>query len=80
MDEFKAQLKKLSSSQGKLLIKLIHRETGNTTYEILKRYRGSASTMFYGMWAKMYNADIDTKFDPIEDYQIEHIIKNAKLE
>ncbi|PCJ63540.1 MAG: hypothetical protein COA58_16305 [Bacteroidetes bacterium] len=78
--EFIAQLKKLSSSQGKLLIKLIHRETGNTTYEILKKYRGSASTMFYGMWAKMYNADIDTKFDPIEDYQIEHIIKNAKLE
>ena len=80
MDEFKEQLKKLSKSQGKLLIKLIHRETGNTTYEILKKYRGSASTMFYGMWAKMYNADIDTKFDPIEDYQIEHIIKNAKLE
>ena len=80
MDEFKDQLKKLSSTQGKLLIKLIHRETGNTTFEILKKYRGSASTMFYGMWAKMYNADIDTKFDPIEDYQIEYIIKNAKLE
>lgn len=79
-DEFIAQLKKLTVSQGKLLIKLIHRETGNTTYEILKKYRGSASTMFYGMWAKMYNADIDTKYDPIEDFQIEYIIKNAKLE
>lgn len=79
-EEFIAQLKKLSRSQGKLLIKLIHRETGNTTFEILKKYRGSSSTMFYGMWAKMYNADIDTKFDPIEDYQIEYIIKNAKLE
>ncbi|MBT6236289.1 MAG: DUF4294 domain-containing protein [Bacteroidetes bacterium] len=79
-EEFISQLKKLTVSQGKLLIKLIHRETGNTTYDILKKYRGSASTMFYGMWAKMYNADIDTKFDPIEDYQIEFIIKNAKLE
>ena len=79
-DEFIAQLKKLTSSQGKLLIKLIHRETGNTTYEILKKYRGSASTMFYGMWAKMYNADIDTQYDPIQDFQIEYIIKNAKLE
>lgn len=79
-EEFIAQLKKLTVSQGKLLIKLIHRETGNTTYEILKKYRGSSSTMFYGLWAKMYNADIDTKFDPIEDYQIEYIIKNAKLE
>ncbi len=79
-DEFISQLKKLTKSQGKLLIKLIHRETGNTTYEILKKYRGSSSTMFYGLWAKMYNADIDTKFDPIEDYQIEYIIKNNKLE
>lgn len=80
LDEFKEQLKNLSQSQGKLLIKLIHRETGNTTYELLKKYRGNASTMFYGMWAKIYDADIDTKFDPIEDYQIEYIIKNAKLE
>ena len=79
-DEFLSHLKNLSLKQGKLLIKLIHRETGNTSYEILKKYRGSASTMFYGIWAKFYNADIDTKFDPIDDYQIEYIIKNAKLE
>jgi hypothetical protein len=79
-DEFISQLKKLTLSQGKLLIKLIHRETGNTTYEILKKYRGSASTLFYGMWAKMYSANIDTKYDPIEDFQIEYIIKNSKLE
>lgn len=80
IEEFKEQLENLSVTQGKLLIKLIHRETGNTTYEILKKYRGSASTMFYGLWAKMYDAEIDVKFDPIEDYQIEYIIKNAKLE
>jgi len=80
MEEFKAQLKKLTFSQGKLLLKLIHRETGNTTYEILKKYRGSASTMFYGIWAKMYDANINVEYDPIEDYQIEYIIKNSKLE
>jgi hypothetical protein len=79
-DEFMASLQTMSRSQGMLLIKLIHRETGSTSYEILKKYRGSASTMFYGLWAKMYDADIDVKFDPIEDYQIEYIIKNAKLE
>ena len=79
-EEFIGQLKKLTISQGKLLIKLIHRETGNTTYEILKQYRGSASTRFYGIWAKMYSANINTKYDPIKDYQIEYIIKNAKLE
>jgi hypothetical protein len=80
MSEFKSQLQILTRSQGKLLLKLIHRETGNTTYEILKKYRGSASTMFYGVWAKMYDANIRVEYDPIEDYQIEYIIKNAKLE
>jgi hypothetical protein len=80
MAEFKAQLQTFTRSQGKLLLKLIHRETGNTSYEILKKYRGSASTMFYGIWAKMYDANISVEYDPIEDYQIEYIIKNAKLE
>jgi len=36
--------------------------------------------MFYGIWAKMYDANISVEYDPIEDYQIEYIIKNAKLE
>jgi|TARA_B110000093_G_C12957361_1_gene405516 hypothetical protein len=80
MLEFKSQLQTLTRSQGKLLLKLLHRETGNTSYEILKKYRGSTSTMFYGVWAKMYDANIRVEFDPIEDYQIEYIIKNAKLE
>jgi hypothetical protein len=80
MSEFKSQLQILTRSQGKLLLKLLHRETGNTTYEILKKYRGSTSTMFYGVWAKMYDANIRVEYDPIEDYQIEYIIKNAKLE
>ena len=80
MSEFKSQLQTLTRSQGKLLLKLLHRETGNTSYERLKKYRGSTSTMFYGVWAKMYDANIRVEFDPIEDYQIEYIIKNAKLE
>lgn len=80
LDEFKSSLQNMTVTQGKLLIKLIHRETGNTTYEILKKYRGSASTMFYGMWAKLYDAKIDVEYDPIEDYLIEYIIKNANLE
>jgi hypothetical protein len=80
MSEFKSQLQTLTRSQGKLLLKLLHRETGNTSYEILKKYRGSTSTMFYGVWAKMYDANIRVEYDPIEDYQIEYIIKNAKLE
>ncbi len=79
-EEFMGQLKNLHVSQGKLLIKLIHRETGKNTYEILKGYRGSASTFYWGTLAKFYDADLKDEFDPIEDYQIEYIIKMYKLE
>jgi hypothetical protein len=79
-DEFMEPLNKLTVSQGKLLLKLIHRETGMTTYEILKDFRGSATTFFWGMIAKKYDADIRVQYDPIEDYQIEYIIEKFNLE
>jgi hypothetical protein len=79
-EEFMGSLKNMSLSQGKLLLKLIHRETGKTTYQILRNYRGSATTFYWGALAKFYTADIKVEFDPIEDYQIEHIIKSLNLE
>ena len=79
-EEFMGQIKNLYVEEGKLLLKLIHRETGNTTYEILKKYRGSATTFYWGMLAKTYSADIKVEYDPIQDYWIEYIIKSLKLE
>lgn len=79
-DEFMETMKGFSRSQGLLLIKLIHRECGKTTYEILKGYRGSAETFYWSMFAKLYNADLKTEYDPILDYQIEMIIEKYKLE
>lgn len=79
-DEFMEPLHNLTVSQGKLLLKLIHRETGMSTYEILKDFRGSATTFFWHIIAKKYDADIRVEFDPIEDYQIEYIIKKFNLE
>jgi hypothetical protein len=79
-EEFIEQLKNMTVSQGKLLIKLIHRETGKNTYEILKGYRGNVTTFYWNTMAKFYNADLKDEFDPIEDYQIEYIIKTYKLE
>jgi hypothetical protein len=79
-EDFEEQLKNLSVSQGLLLMKLIHRETGKTTYDILKHYRGSAKTMFWQAFAKMYGSDTKVTYDPLEDYQIEHIIKSLEIE
>jgi hypothetical protein len=79
-EDFMETLKGFSRSQGLLLIKLIHRETGKTTYDILKGYRGSVETFYWGAFAKMYNASLKTEYDPIVDYQLDMIIKAYNLE
>lgn len=79
-DEFMETLQDMYVEEGLLLLKLIHRETGQTTYEILKNYRGSATLFFWSMVAAKYDADLDVTYDPIADYQIEFIIKSCKLE
>ncbi len=79
-EDFEKQLENLSVTQGLLLMKLIHRETGSTTYEILKKYRGSAKAMMWQTFAKFYGSDTKGTYDPVEDYQIEHIIRSLEIE
>lgn len=79
-EDFMNDMKKLSRTQGLILMKLVHRETGKTTYQILKHYRGSAETMFWGGMAVIYGSDIKQTYDPVEDYQIEHIIRSLEIE
>jgi hypothetical protein len=79
-DEFMNDLKGLSRTQGDILIKLIHRETGQTSYEVLKNYRGNATTFFWQAIAKTYGTSLKNVYDPVEQYQIEYIIKAFHLE
>lgn len=79
-DQFYDDLKNLTISQGKLLIKLIHRETGRTSYEILDEYTNMFTSIFYQGMAKMYGTTLKTTFDPVESYQVEHIIRSLELE
>jgi len=74
--EFEAPLKSLTFSQGKVLIKLIDRETGNTGYELIKQYRGSVSAFFWQGIARIFGANLKDVYKPDnEDAMIEHIIK-----
>jgi hypothetical protein len=79
-EEFIKDLKNLTVNQGKLLIKLIHRETGKTSFELLDQYSNSFTSVFWQGMAKMYGANLNTAFDPVELYQVEHIIKSLGLE
>ena len=79
-EDFMNDMKKLSTTQGLILMKLVYRETGKTTYQILKDYRGSASTLFWQSMGAVYGTDIKATYDPVEDYQIEHIIRSLEIE
>lgn len=77
---YKDQLKNLSIEEGKILMKLIHRETGQTTWQIMKKYRGSTETLAWQAFGSIYGHNMKNEFDPVLDYQIENIIKVKKLE
>lgn len=75
-DQFENDLKNLSYSQGKILIKLIYRETGNTTYNLMKDYKGTFSAIYYSTFARVWGLKLDEKYDPDgADYNIEFIVR-----
>jgi hypothetical protein len=78
--QFMADLKNMTRDQGKILLKLIHRETGKTTWDIMTNYRGGLESLFWQAVAKTYNADMKETYDPVVDYQIEEIIKTLEIE
>jgi hypothetical protein len=73
--EFEDELKKLNIRQGRLLMKLIHRETGNTTYDIVKEFRGGFSAFFWQTLARLFGSNMKANYDPLgDDYMIEQIV------
>ncbi len=78
--QFEASIKDLSINQGKILMKLIHRETGRTTWEVLKSYKGGASAFFWQSFGAFWGHNLKDEWDPVSDYKIEFIIKNYHLE
>ena len=81
--EYAEQLKNLTMSEGRILVKLIYRETQITSYELVKSYRGRFNAFFWQTLAKFYDNDLKAKYNPIndrEDMLLEHIILQAKLE
>ncbi len=62
--EYTPRMKKLSLSQGKLLIKLIHRETSSSSYDLVKAFLGSTRAAFYQAFAWVFGASLKKEYDP----------------
>jgi hypothetical protein len=68
-------LKSLNIRQIRLFIKLIDRETGNSPYELIKKYRGGLDAFFWQLSANALLVNLKNEYDPVEDAMIEDIIK-----
>lgn len=81
-NEFEDQLKKLTISQGKILIKLVYRETGNTTYQVVQDVKGNFSAGFWQAVARVFGSNLKTPYNPEtdeEDKVIEYIIQLMEM-
>ena len=79
-DEFEEELKKLSRSQGRILIKLIHRQTGYSTHQLVKELRNGWRAFIYQTTASLFKLSLKTNYDPekiYEDYLTEDILQRC---
>lgn len=73
--EFEAPLRRLTISQGRMLIRLIDRETGATSYELIKEYKGGVPAFFWQGIARIFGSNLKDQYDAQkDDKMVEHII------
>jgi len=73
--EYEDDIKHMSITEGKILIKLIDRETQRTSYKLIKDYRGSVSAFFWQGIARIFGSNLKQEYDPYgDDYLIEKVI------
>ena len=74
--DYTPRMKKLTYAQGKLLIKLIYRETNSSSYELVKAFLGSARAAFYQAFAWMFGASLKKEYDPTgKDRLTERVVR-----
>lgn len=75
IDQYEGDLSKLTITQGRILIKLIDREIGETSYDLLKEFRGNFNAIFWQALARIFGHNLKTHFDPDgEDKELNQIL------
>lgn len=76
MKTFKAPLMKLSVTQGRILVRLIYRETNHSSFAHIREYRGSVNAYFWQSLALLFGNNLKADYDPYgEDADIEEIVQ-----
>ena len=79
-EEFSAELKKMTRTEGQILIKLIHRQTGKTAFSLIKELRSGWRAFWFNNTAYFFDISLKREFDPEnvkEDYLIEDILQRS---
>lgn len=74
-DMFNREIKNMTITQGEILIKLIDRETGNSSYELVKQLKGGFTAFCYQSVARVFGHNLKQKYDPQQERDIENIIQ-----
>lgn len=75
IERYKPEMKKMTRTQGKILIKLVDRECGTSSYEIVKALLGSFKAGVYNLFAGLFGNSLKAEYDPLgTDADIEAIV------
>lgn len=78
--EFESQVRKMKVSEGRILIKLLDRQTGQSSYAIIKEFKGGFSAFFWQSVAKLFGHDLKAEYDAMgEDRMIEYIVWEIEM-
>ena len=78
--EFSDELKKLTRTEGRVLIKLVHRQTGETMYDNIKEYRSKWNAFWYNSTAKLFKLSLKSEYHPETDpldFLVEDILQRS---
>ena len=79
MNQFEKDIKKLTVSQGIILVKLIDRETGRTSYQVIKELKGGFTAFFWQGIARIFGNNLKAEYDPDgDDILIEDIVRGIE--
>jgi hypothetical protein len=77
-EEFSEELKKLTRTEGQILVKLIHRQTGKTAFDLIKELRSGWRAFWFNSTASLFDISLKREFDPEnekEDFLIEDVLQ-----
>lgn len=79
-EEFEEPLKKLTKTQGRILVKMIEKELDTPMYELIKGVRGTMTASYWNTLSKFYGHRLKEKYEPGEDAILDAVLNDLRLE